>query len=129
MTINTFIKDLVKSFILTLIFQAIIVYPILWVIQTCGDNLIFYLSVLVISLILLMQIIVPIFIMPLFYALKELEDGDLKTAIYKEAEKTKVNVSQIKVIDGSTRSSHSNAFVIGFSFFRKVVIFDTLIEQ
>ena len=32
-------------------------------------------------------------------------------------------------MDGSTRSSHSNAFVSGFSTFRKVVIFDTLIEQ
>jgi STE24 endopeptidase len=84
--------------------------------------------VLVIGFVLLMQIIAPILIMPLFYDLTEMPEGDLKKAIYKEAEKTCVNVSDIKVIDGSTRSSHSNAFVMGFSFFRKVVIFDTLIE-
>jgi len=53
----------------------------------------------------------------------------LKAAIFKEAEKTKVSVSQIKVIDGSTRTSHSNAFVTGFLFARKVVIFDTLIDS
>ena len=47
----------------------------------------------------------------------------------KEAEKTDVSVAEIKVIDGSKRSSHSNAFVSGFWNFRKVVLFDTLIEQ
>jgi STE24 endopeptidase len=67
--------------------------------------------------------------LPLFYTLTDLEEGKLRDAIFKEAEKTSVNVAQIKVIDGSTRSSHSNAFVTGFGAFRKVVIFDTLIEQ
>lgn len=67
--------------------------------------------------------------MPLFYTLTDLEEGKLRDAIFKEAEKTSVNVAQIKVIDGSTRSSHSNAFVTGLGAFRKVVIFDTLIEQ
>lgn len=53
----------------------------------------------------------------------------MKAAIFKEAEKTNVSVAQIKVIDGSTRTSHSNAFVTGFLFARKVVIFDTLIDS
>jgi STE24 endopeptidase len=65
--------------------------------------------------------------MPLFFTFTDLEDGDLKTKVFKEAEKTKIPVSQIKVIDGSKRSSHSNAFVSGFGSFRKVVLFDTLI--
>ena len=38
-------------------------------------------------------------------------------------------MGQIKVIDGSKRSSHSNAFVSGFSTWRKVVLFDTLLEK
>ena len=57
----------------------------------------------------------------------DLEEGELKTAILREAEKTDVSVAEIKVIDGSKRSSHSNAFVSGFWNFRKVVLFDTLI--
>jgi STE24 endopeptidase len=65
--------------------------------------------------------------MPLFFTFTDLEDSDLKTKVFKEAEKTKIPVSQIKVIDGSKRSSHSNAFVSGFGSFRKVVLFDTLI--
>jgi len=46
-----------------------------------------------IAFILLAQIIIPIFIMPLFYSLTDLDEGTLKTAIFKEAEKTCVNVS------------------------------------
>jgi len=72
---------------------------------------------------------IPTLIIPLFYKLTDLEEGELKTAIVKEAEKTNVPVSEIKKIDGSTRSSHSNAFVTGLYPFRKVVLFDTLIEQ
>lgn len=71
----------------------------------------------------------PTVILPIFFKFSDLEDGKLKTDIFKEAEKTKIPVSQIKVIDGSQRSSHSNAFVTGFGAARKVVIFDTLIEQ
>ena len=70
---------------------------------------------------------VPTVFVPLFFTYSELENEELKTAIWLEAEKTDVNVSEIKVIDGSKRSSHSNAFVSGFWHFRKVVLFDTLI--
>lgn len=63
----------------------------------------------------------------MFNTFSDLEDGELKQRIYKEAEKTNVAVSQVKVIDGSQRSNHSNAFVSGFWKFRKVVIYDTLI--
>jgi len=60
--------------------------------------------------------------------MKDLDEGELRDAIFAEAERTNIPVSQIKVIDGSQRSSHSNAFVAGFGSFRKVVLFDTLIE-
>ena len=56
-----------------------------------------------------------------------MEDGELRSAILKEAERTGVQVAEIKVIDGAKLSSHSNAFVTGFWSFRKVILFDTLI--
>ena len=79
-------------------------------------------------MIILINLLIPTVISPLFYTYTDLEDGELKTAIFAESEKTKIPVSQIKKIDGSKRSSHSNAFVSGFGSFRKVVLFDTLIE-
>ena len=93
-----------------------------------GENLILYLSIEAIGFTLLIAILLPVFIIPCFYTYSDLQEGELRDAIFKESEKTKIPVSQIKVIDGSSRSSHSNAFVTGFSAFRKVVIFDTLIE-
>lgn len=79
-------------------------------------------------IIVLFQFLIPTFIIPLFYTLTDLQEGKLKDAILAEAKKTDVTVSQIKVMDGSTRSSHSNAFVTGLYPYRKVVIFDTLID-
>ena len=61
--------------------------------------------------------------------MKDLEEGRLRDAIFAEAKRTNMPVSQIKVIDGSQNSSETNvAFVDGFGWFRKVVLFDTLIE-
>lgn len=88
-----------------------------------------YLALLTVGVIALINILFPILIIPCFFKLTDLEEGELKAAIFKEAQKTNVPVAQIKVIDGSTRTSHSNAFVSGFLFARKVVIFDTLIDK
>jgi len=126
---KTFVMDKIKGFALMTVCTAIFLSAILYVIESCGDNLLFYLSILTISIIVLLQILVPLVIIPCFYTYSELEEGKLRTDIFKESEKTNVPVSQIKVIDGSKRSSHSNAFVSGFGPFRKVVIFDTLLEQ
>ena len=54
-----------------------------------------------ILIILIVQLLIPTVIMPLFYTFTDMEEGDLKTKVFKEAEKTKIPVSQIKVIDGS----------------------------
>ena len=127
-TMKTFVIDKLKGLGLSAVLVSIMLSVILYVIKKAGENLIFYLSIVTIGFLLIIQILFPIFIIPCFYTYSDLKEGELRDAIFKESEKTKIPVSQIKVIDGSTRSSHSNAFVTGFSAFRKVVIFDTLIE-
>lgn len=128
-TVGTFIGDIVKSQLLSVGFTALLLPLILWVVDISGENLVFYLVSVSVAFVLLLQILVPTFIIPLFYKYTELEEGELKQLILKEAEKTHVSVAEIKKIDGSRRSSHSNAFVSGIYPFRKVVLFDTLIEQ
>lgn len=78
---------------------------------------------------LLMLLLYPRLILPLFNKLKPLEDGPLKTRLLKLANKANFKASEIQVMDGSKRSSHSNAFFTGFGRFRKIIFFDTLIEQ
>ena len=100
-TRRTFICDLIKSFLISLVFTVILVPLMLWVVDAAGDKLVVSLVVFTFIVIVVVNLLVPTVILPLFYKFTDLEDGQLKTDIFKEAEKTKIPVSQIKVIDGS----------------------------
>lgn len=78
---------------------------------------------------LVMVVAYPMFIMPLFNKLEPMEEGDLKTRLFALAERTGFQAQTILVLDGSKRSGHSNAFFAGFGKFRRIVLYDTLIEQ
>jgi STE24 endopeptidase len=78
---------------------------------------------------LVMVVAYPMFIMPLFDKLEPMEDGELKTRLFELADRTGFQAQTILVMDGSKRSGHSNAFFSGFGRFRRIVLFDTLIEQ
>lgn len=78
---------------------------------------------------LLMMVIAPVFILPLFNKLTPLNPGSLRDRLLKLGEKTGFSAQTILVMDGSKRSRHSNAFFTGFGRFRKIVLFDTLIQQ
>lgn len=67
--------------------------------------------------------------MPLFNKYEPLEDGNLKTRIYSLADSVKYPLTKLFVMDGSKRSSHSNAFMFGFGNNKRIVLFDTLLEQ
>lgn len=77
----------------------------------------------------LMAVLAPVLILPLFNKLTPLPDGPLKDRLVALADRTRFITQGIQVMDGSRRSRHSNAFFTGFGRFRKIVLFDTLIEQ
>ncbi|TVP79012.1 MAG: M48 family peptidase [Puniceicoccaceae bacterium] len=78
---------------------------------------------------LIMVVVYPMFIMPLFNKLEPMEAGELKDRLFALADRTGFQAQTILVMDGSKRSGHSNAFFAGFGKFRRIVLFDTLIEQ
>ena len=128
-TAGTFIKDEIKKLILLLVMFAIVIPLILWTIAKSGKALIPSLAGISILGVILINLLIPTVILPIFFTFSELEDEELKKNIFAEAEKTKIDVNEIRVIDGSQRSSHSNAFVAGLCGARKVVLFDTLLEE
>ena len=128
-TPGTFVCDEIKKFIIALVIYAVLIPLLLWLIHVSGPALVLNLAAASIIIVIILSLLVPTVIVPLFFTYSNLEDGELKDAILEEAKKTDVSVAEIKVIDGSKRSSHSNAFVSGFWNFRKVVLFDTLIAQ
>lgn len=76
-----------------------------------------------------LMVLYPKLILPLFNKLTPLEDGELKDRLLKLSDKTGFKANTIEVIDGSKRSGHSNAYFTGFGRFRRIVLYDTLINQ
>ncbi len=78
---------------------------------------------------LLMVVLAPVLILPLFNKFTPLPEGSLRDRLLQLADRTRFRARSIQVMDGSKRSRHSNAFFTGFGGFRKIVLFDTLIQQ
>ena len=78
---------------------------------------------------LLTMVLAPVLILPLFNKFTPLPEGSLRERLLRLAERTRFRARSIQVMDGSKRSRHSNAFFTGFGGFRKIVLFDTLIQQ
>ena len=78
---------------------------------------------------LLLMVLAPILIMPWFNKFTPLPEGDLRDRLLALAQRTGFQARSIQVMDGSKRSRHSNAFFTGFGRFRKIVLFDTLVQQ
>ncbi|MEN9842006.1 MAG: hypothetical protein RL376_1806 [Verrucomicrobiota bacterium] len=78
---------------------------------------------------LLMVVLYPRLILPLFNKLTPLPEGALRERLFRLAERTGFQASTIEVMDGSKRSGHANAFFTGFGRFRRIVLLDTLLNQ
>jgi STE24 endopeptidase len=78
---------------------------------------------------LLMMVLAPVVIMPIFNKFNPLPPGPLRDRLLQLAERTRFRAQSIQLMDGSKRSRHSNAFFTGFGRFRKIVLFDTLVQQ
>jgi STE24 endopeptidase len=78
---------------------------------------------------LLMMVLYPKLILPLFNKLAPLPEGEQRTRLLALADRTGFRAQTIEVMDGSKRSGHSNAFFTGFGRFRRIVLFDTLVAQ
>jgi STE24 endopeptidase len=78
---------------------------------------------------LLMTLLAPVLILPLFNKFTPLSEGSLRERLLKLAGRTHFRAGSIQVMDGSKRSRHSNAFFTGVGAFRKIVLFDTLIQH
>jgi STE24 endopeptidase len=68
-------------------------------------------------------------IAPMFNKFAPLEEGELRTAIEVFAEKVNFPIARIDMMDGSKRSSHSNAYFSGFGKSRRIALFDTLLDK
>jgi STE24 endopeptidase len=128
-TWRLWLSDLVKGVVVGLILGLPILWLVLWLMQAGGNLWWFYAWIALVLYQLFVMWIAPNFIMPLFNKFTPLEDATLKERVSALMSRSGFTAKGFFVMDGSRRSAHSNAFFTGFGAAKRVVFFDTLLEQ
>ncbi|XP_066232067.1 CAAX prenyl protease 1 homolog isoform X2 [Saccopteryx leptura] len=128
-TLGFFMKDAIKKFIVTQCILLPVSSLLLYIIKIGGDYFFIYawLFTLVVSLVLVT--IYADYIAPLFDKFTPLPEGKLKQEIEVMAKSIDFPLTKVYVVEGSKRSSHSNAYFYGFFKNKRIVLFDTLLEE
>jgi len=129
MTPKIFFLDLLKNTTMGLIIGAPLLLLILWIMQSSGTYWWIYVWFTWLSFSLFMMWAYPAFIAPLFNKFRILENPELKTRIENLLTRNGFKSNGIFVMDGSTRSTHGNAYFTGLGANKRIVFFDTLIEE
>jgi STE24 endopeptidase len=128
-TIRTFILDLMRGGILALLVGGAVLSGVLAIFEYAGGLAWLYCWIAVSIFSLVMQYVAPNWIMPLFNKFKPLEPGELRDSILEYSAIVKFPLRNVLVMDGSRRSSKSNAFFTGFGRNKRIALFDTLIAN
>ncbi len=129
MTVRIFIMDIIKNTLLGLLIGTPLLIFVLWIMNVSGNLWWLYVWMTWFGFSLFMMWAYPGFIAPLFNKFRPLQEGELKTRIEKLLERNGFTSQGIFVMDGSTRSTHGNAYFTGLGANKRIVFFDTLIDE
>jgi STE24 endopeptidase len=128
-TFQLWLSDLLKGLVVGALLGLPILWLVLWLMQAGGDLWWLWTWASLVVYQLFVMWIAPNFIMPLFNKFTPLEDEALKERATQLMNECGFQSKGFFVMDGSRRSSHSNAFFTGFGSAKRVVFFDTLLKQ
>ena len=128
-TPQLWLADMVKGLLLGLVVGTPLLWVVLWLMQAGGELWWLWAWGVMLAWQLFLMSIAPNVIMPLFNKFTPLEDESLKTRVQALMQRAGFTAKGFFVMDGSRRSAHSNAFFTGFGASKRVVFFDTLLEQ
>jgi len=126
---KTFVLDQLKGLLLAVIIGGVLIGTLLYLILSIGPSFWIYFWLVITAFMLFMNLFYASLIVPLFNKLTPLPEGELKTAIEEYSKKVSFPITNVFVIDGSKRSTKANAFFSGLGKRKKVVLYDTLIEN
>lgn len=128
MTPGLWLKDLVKGTALGAVIGIPLLYAVFWFMDKTGAFWWIWITAFLFVVQMVMIVVYPRFIAPLFNQFSPLENQDLARDIEGLAQKTGFTSAGIFQMDGSKRSKHSNAYFTGFGKTKRIVLFDTLLE-
>ncbi|EAH4503467.1 M48 family peptidase [Campylobacter jejuni] len=128
MTIKLFIKDTVKSLILTLIFGFLILYALLFCYDFFGTFWWIAAFIFAFCIIVIINLIYPTLIAPIFNKMEKLDDENLLKKISSLMKQCGFSANGVYVIDASKRDKRLNAYFGGLFKSKRVVLFDTLLK-
>ncbi len=128
-TPQLWLADMAKGLLLGLVVGTPLLWVVLWLMQAGGELWWLWAWGVMLAWQLFLMSIAPNVIMPLFNKFTPLEDESLKTRVQALMQRAGFTAKGFFVMDGSRRSAHSNAFFTGFGASKRVVFFDTLLEQ
>lgn len=129
MSWGMWIGDLIKQTILGVIIGAPIAALILWLMAAAGQQWWLWAWASWVSFSLLLMVIFPIFIAPLFNKFEPLDDASLAQRVTALMTRCGFKAKGLFVMDGSRRSAHANAYFTGLGASKRVVFFDTLLKK
>jgi len=128
-TVGFFIKDRIKVFLVTQVILLPIVTASIYIVKIGGDYFFVYLWLFTMVVTFILLTIYPNCIAPLFDKYTPLPDGELRTCIEELAASIEFPLYKLYVVEGSKRSTHSNAYFYGFFKNKRIVLFDTLLKD
>lgn len=129
MTFRLWLADLVKSTVVGAVVGLPVVALILWLMAGAGSLWWLWTWVVWMGFNLLVLVLFPTVIAPLFNKFKPLDDEALKSRVTALMQRCGFAAKGLFVMDGSKRSAHANAYFTGFGAAKRVVFYDTLLKQ
>ena len=129
MTLRLWLGDLIKSTLVGTAIGVPLAALVLWLMQATGAWWWLWTWGAWAAFSLLMLVIYPTVIAPLFNKFQPLQDESLKARVSALMARCGFAAKGLFVMDGSRRSAHANAYFTGFGAAKRVVFFDTLLEQ
>jgi STE24 endopeptidase len=127
-TIKAWIVDHIKSILISVILFSILISCLLLMIRHAGTAWWLWAWIFFMTFQILMVIIYPTLIAPLFNKFEPVKDAELESAIRGLAEKEGLRIKEIFQMDAGKRSRHTNAYFTGIGKTKRIVLYDTLIS-
>jgi STE24 endopeptidase len=129
MSIKLWITDILKSMVLSVVVGVPLIAAVLWLMGVAGPMWWLWAWALWMTFNLLLMVIYPLFIAPLFNEFKPLEDDTLRARVEGLMQRCGFSAKGLYVMDGSKRSAQSNAYFTGIGRSKRVVFYDTLLAR